>query len=473
MNAVALFLLAACSGGSEAQGTQDVKVDQVSPDDAVESDVPRACADGGAAYVAWHDDRGGDSAVYVNFSVDGGSTWREGDEKLNTAAAAASHPAIACSGDEVWVVWEDERDGELRNRNIRMNRSSDRGRSWLEEDVLLDGDVEGDAMSLAPAIVAVEEDVYVAWFDSREGAYDIYVQASTDGGETWLAEPTRVDTDEAGAAYSAYPSMVADADGRVVVAWEDSRDGASDVYVNVSSDNAASFAAGDTRLDVGSDGTNSFLPRLAMSGDRVYAVWHDERNGARDVLLSASADGGETWSEEPVRLEDDAPGQSDSYSPRVAAVGDRVHVVWQDDRSGGYDVFHRASMDGGATFGEELRMDADTPGEAQSYSPVLTVVGDTVLVGWEDRRNDPGVGFNDLYYRHSLDGGREWSAEDLRINSNEPGSAYAVELQLLVTGPSFVAVWADGRFGSRDIFAAVREIGEESVYVAPAEEESR
>lgn len=466
--------LIACSNGGVGGGTEDVKVDHVSPDAAVESEAPRACVQEGTTYVVWQDDRDGETAVYLNLSVDGGVTWRDGDEQLNTGSAAAGAPTIACAGDDVWVVYEDERDGELRNRNIRVNHSSDRGRSWLEEDVLLDGDTDGAAMSLAPTVVASGEDVYVAWFDSRDGAYDIFVQASRDGGESWLDAPTRVDTDEEGAAYSAYPSLVANEDGRVVVAWEDSRDGASDVYANVSTDGGRSFAEADTRLDGGSDGTNSFLPQLAMAGDRVYAVWHDERYGtARDILLATSDDGGASWSTEPQRVENDPEGQSDSLNPHIAATGDRVHIVWQDDRSGGYDILHRMSSDGAATFADEVRMDTDTPGEFQSYAPALFVSGDTVVVGWEDRRNDPDVGFNDLFYNYSQDGGTSWSGSDLRINSNEPGSAYAVGLQLFAAQDRLVAVWADGRFGTSDVFAAYRALGENSVYVAAPTEERR
>jgi hypothetical protein len=468
---VLVFLLACSGGEGGVEATQDVKVDHNQKEDPVESIGPRSCFSDGRLYVVWADDRGGTSNIWFNASSDGGANWMPSDVRLNHGEAAAYAPDIGCSGTSVYVAWEDERDGDLRYRNIYGNVSTTGGRDWLEEDLLLDGDVEGDAMSLGPRVVAAGDSAYVAWFDARNGAYDIFLQATDDQGATWLDEPTRVDTDDAGSAYSASPRLAGDADGRVVVVWEDSRGGASDIYANVSSDHGREFGS-DVRLDTGDEeGENdSFLPSIAMAGDNVYVVWHDVRNGEnRDVFLSASNDGGESWSEEPARADSDAAGQSDSLNPVVAAVDDRAHVVWQDARSGGYDIYHRVSRDGGASWdAEEKRMDTDAGGESQSYEPVVLARGETVLVGWQDRRADAeNVGFNDLYYNFSQNGGTNWNGEDLRINSNALGSAYAVDLSLALNGGEFIAVWADGRFGTSDVFAASRALGEESVYIAP------
>jgi hypothetical protein len=478
LHAPLFLLLAACTGGADEGGpTQDVKIDGHDRSDAVESIGPRTCFADGRLYAVWQDDReGSPSTIRFNASADAGATWLLDPVRLDMGEIGASAPDVACAGENVYVVWEDERDGDLRYRNIYVNVSNNGGRDWLSEDVRIDGDPDGEATSLAPRVVAVGDRAYVTWFDNRDGAYDIYVQATEDAGAAWLDEPTRVDTDAAGSAYSAWPRVVADDDGVVVVTWEDSRAGGSDVYANVSTDGGRSFGDDDARLDGGEDGgvSNSFLPSIAMANGHAYVVWHDERNGeGRDVYLNVSADGGATWLDEPLRVDSDAAGQSDSLNPAVAATGDRVHVVWQDDRAGGYDVLHRFSRDAGASWGgDEVRMDTDAGGEAQSYAPVLAVREDTVLVGWQDRRADAdGVGFNDVYYNYSQDGGQNWSSEDLRINSNDTGSAYAVDLSLHVIGTSFAAIWADGRFGTSDVFAAARALGAESVYVPPEEPE--
>lgn len=473
----ALLLLLGCAGGAGEEGTVDVRVEHTQKSSTAESDGARSCMAGGnRLYAAWNDDRGGVDGVWFNASVDGGLAWQEADTDLTDAEAPATAVDLACGGDDVWVVWEDARDGELANHNIYFDHSADGGVSWGEADVPLDADVEGDAMSLGPRVVAAGDDVYVAWFDARDGAYDIYLQASRDRGQTWLAAPTRVDADAEGEAYSAWPRLAADGEGTVLVVWEDSRSGGSDIYANVSTDHGATFAASDTRLDGGDDAgaTDSFLPSVAMEGTRAYVVWHDKRFGNVDVLMNVSSDGGATWGEAATRVTSTPEGESDAMNPVVAAVDDRVHVAFQDDRAGGYDVYLRTSLDGGAAWsGDEVRMDTDDAGFAQSYAPVLALSGQTVLVAWSDRRDDTeNVGFDDLLYNYSLDGGAHWNADDLRINSNAPGSAWAQDPSVHLHDDALSVVWVDGRFGSGDVFAALRSVGEESVYVEPEEEEA-
>lgn len=479
MIAIALPLsgLLGCADPEDAlEPTVDTRVDHAGADDPFDAEAPRACytADG-RVYAVWQEDREGRPGIWFNASNDGGSAWFPSDIAVDHSEADALAPAIGCDGERVWVAWEDERDGELQNRNIYLNRSEDGGQTWLEEDLLLDGDVEGTAMSLGPQVVAAGDRVVVAWFDGRNGAYDIFVQASADGGRTWLESPTRVDDDGPGEAYSASPRLVATAGGAVVVTWEDSRDGGTDIYAAASDDGGQSFT-GETRLDAGEPGdADSLRPRIALDGEHVYVVWHDERAGdaeGRDVYLAHSADLGGAWSE-ALRADTDAEGLFDSINPDVSAAGGRAQVVWQDNRAGGYDILHRIydADDADWAYGD-LRLDTDTAGTAQSYFPRVVALGDDVLVAWQDYRADgEGVGFNDLFYNYSRDRGNRWTANDWRINSNAPGSSYAVDVQPWILGDAYAALWVDGRLGSGDVYFASRALGTNSVYVAPEEEE--
>ncbi|MGH9283836.1 MAG: sialidase family protein, partial [Acidimicrobiales bacterium] len=58
-------------------------------------------------------------------------------------------------------------------------------------------------------------------------------------------------------------------------------------------------------------------PALVAGPGRLYAAWHDGRNGDWDVFLRASADGGSTWAP-TVRLNDDPSGDGrHQYLPRL------------------------------------------------------------------------------------------------------------------------------------------------------------
>lgn len=468
-------LLAACTGGADADvPTEDVRVDHPGTDDTSEATAPRTCLSGGALHAVWQENRTGTPGIWFNTSADGGKTWLAADIGINHTPASAEAPDVACSGQNVYVVWEDERDGELLNHNIYVSVSTDGGQAFGAEDVLLDADVDGAAMSLGPRAAAVGEDVYVAWFDNTDGAYDIRVQASHNSGADWMSNAARADSDEAGSAYSAWPSLAATASG-VVVAWEDSRGGANDIYASASMDGAETFED-DVRLDSGdaSGATNSFEPRLAMVDGTAAVTWYDERNGARDVYLNVTTDAGASWLnlEEALRVDGDEAGEANSLHPAVALQGSKVYLTWQDDRSGGYDIYQRTYDTGTEAFGDEVRIDTDADGESQSYYPGIAVNGQNVFVNWQDYREDKNaVGFNDLYYNYSADGGKEWNEDDLRINSNEPGSSYAVQASAAIVGQSFVSVWSDGRNGTADLYSASRTLGNESVYVEPEKPE--
>ncbi|HVT59792.1 MAG TPA: sialidase family protein [Thermoanaerobaculia bacterium] len=100
--------------------------------------------------------------------------------------------------------------------------------------------------------------------------------------------------------------------------------------------------------------------RLAMDtsgGPRrgtLYLAWLDAGDGGRyQVMVAASANGGETWSR-PVRVNDNESASNQS-NPAIA-VNDEgvVGVSWNDRRNDPsescYQPFFAASLDGGATF---------------------------------------------------------------------------------------------------------------------------
>lgn len=480
---IGLLVLGTGCTSEEEERTIDKIVDGLAGSKSYDSDLPHSCVSGdGKIYVVWQDNRHDDNLkdkasytdVFFNASSNGGKDWFSSAIQLNNADARAMNPSIACDGDTVYVAWEDERDGELDYHNIYMDVSTNGGREFLSKDIQLDADPDGSAMSLSPQVVAAGDSAYVAWFDQKNGAYDIYVQATSDRGATWFDEPTRVDADELGSAYSANPRIAADTSGNVTVVWEDRRNGKSDIYANYSSNGGRSFDA-ETRLDGGEAGeADSFLPRVASHGSEVWTVWHDQKDGEHlDVFLNYSSDLGQTWLAEPVRVDSDAAGTYDSLNPVVVGTDSGGAIAWQDDRSGGNDIYFRFTPDGGATWAsEEVRLDTDAGGSAQSVNPVIISSGKRLAVGWMDYRDDgKNEGVNDLYYNYSGDYGVEWSSRDIRLNSSEPGITYAENLSLAYSDRDLVSIWSDGRSGHARVYFAGYKLGDGSVYVPPKGDE--
>jgi hypothetical protein len=89
-------------------------------------------------------------------------------------------------------------------------------------------------------------------------------------------------------------------------------------------------------------------------------------NGPPRVWYRSSTDGGTTWSG---RIEVSADGTPSFHVfPGVAAGSSgEVRVAWMDNRTGAYNVWYRASADGGRTWSSEIKVSAFRSG----YSYVI------------------------------------------------------------------------------------------------------
>lgn len=499
----ATLMLSACPGsgpdGDDEWVSSDIRIDGAGEGDtSVDSIGARMCAaSNGNVYAVWYDDREGSNDIWFQLSRDGGRTWTGEPAVVNSGEGDATNPDIACVGNTVYVTWEDTRDGEIENKNIYFNRSDSAGTRWFEEDVLIDGDVDGKSMSIGPRIVSAGDEVHIAWSDAVNGAYDIYVASSTNLGSSFAA-PVRADSDTPGSAFSAFPQILADGQGTVMVAWEDSRDELNDIYFARSTDSGASFGD-DVRLDVGDDpgSADSFAPRMAASGDHVYVVWHDERNGSRDVLMNVSTNGGASWQAAALPVESEyttsdgtnTPGSADSLYPEIVMTGTTAHVVWQDRRSGGYDIYYRSFVDGSPRAisheretqqgdvedaAGEIRLDLGLrPGFANAVRARIAALENDLVVAWEDRRDDgtqgTPAGYNDIYYSFSDDGGDTFALNSIRMDSYAAGIKYSVDLQLDVNDDNeLLCLWQDGRRGNTDVFFTNLPIGDRGT-AAPAD----
>ncbi len=425
-----------------------------------ESSAPVLCVSGNYVYVAWYDDRGvGTNNVWLQISQDGGDTWNATDMQVNDNPEAewvAEKPALACDGSTVYVVWEDDRDGELKNKAIYFNVSTDAGGTWLDNDVNLTVDDEGDWNSLDPQIQVRGSHVYVSWYDGRDGAYDIYFQHSTDGGLTWLNEEKRVDTDGSGDAYSAKPRMAVDGAGHVHVAWEDLRNGNNDIYFNTSATHGDTWGNPDIRVDPDGDAApaESFGASVAADDNGLTAVvWHDLRNGAfSDIYAGVSTNGGQSF-HTPVRLDaGDGPGVSDSLFPVVLVEDGQIRVAFRDDRqNAGFNIHFTKSTDQGASFTDEIVVDTDEGG-AHSVEPAMVSDGSNLVLAWTDL-GDPSLGdWEDILYNVSTDGGDTWLEEEVRVDDDDRYTARSIGMKVDLQDGELFFTWSDYREGAGDIW---------------------
>ena len=333
---------------------------------------------GGNVHVVWFDRRDGNYEIYYKRSSDAGVTWSQ-DLRLTYSPLDSWEPSVAASGTAVHVAWRDSRDG---NYEIYYIHSTDGGVSWSSEVRL----TNNPALSQQPCIAASDSNVHLIWSDER--SYSIYYKRSTNGGSTWSQ-----DTCLPGSSVrSQYPTLALSYPW-VHAAWHDSRDGGRTfaIYYLRSTDNGASWSPETTLVGAGA---TSWSPSLAVSGENVYGVWRDDREGSEKIFFKRSTDRGRSWSPD-TRLTTDSSG---AWSPCVSASGSNVHVVWRDSRDGNYEIYYKRSTDEGLTWSQDTRLTSDP---AWSYRPSLDIADQMVHVVWMDQRDHS---LYEVYYKRNPTG---------------------------------------------------------------------
>jgi uncharacterized membrane protein len=135
-----------------------------------------------------------------------------------------------------------------------------------------------------------------------------------------------------------------------------------------------------------------------------------------------------SWSED-VNLTNNT---GDSKYPSAAIDDNVIHLVWQDDRDGGYEIYYKRSMNNGGTW-EEQRL---TSYSGNSVYPAVAVNGSNVHVVWQDDRD----GGNCIYYMSSNDYGENWDFGD--VKKLYP-SWQAEHPRIAVNGSNLYVVWQE------------------------------
>jgi len=267
-------------------------------------------ADRRTVYAAWL--QNGKRAVVVAKSVDSGATWAYAIAVRS--AVELDKPALAVRGQNIYVGFNHEED-------VWVAVSQDAGRMFTLTRVKAEN--RPGWSLLGAATVDSAGNAYVAWASyskagGARGMVNLYVARSGDGGKTW--NPSRLDasaaapgceTEECSEAYlGAEVALATDAGGTLYAAW----------------------SAGS----------------LGMGPQRIY--------------FSSSTNHGENWLPR-ASLSYAESGVEHAFPAIVAGNNGDVRVAWMDARNAPYwNAYYRSSSNGGATWGEEIRLSSYVPG---------------------------------------------------------------------------------------------------------------
>ncbi len=270
----------------------------------------------------------------------------------------------------------------------------------------------------------------------------------TAGNPTESGSDRRIDAAGDSGADSDGVRLCALSGGAVVVIWVDDRDGARAIWSRASADGGASWP--DDPVKVNDASAMADHPAMVCEGDTAYVAWEDDRDSNvadANIYFAKSEGGSQSWSANTLVGGTDL-GANENLEPRLAVAGDEVHIVWHSDANGAFDIYTTSSADRGASFSDPLRIDSDTPGTAWSSNATIATDGlGRVYVTWEDRR----IGVGDIYVAASSNSGVTFG-NDARLDSGV-GDSYRPEIAA-ANGEAYVA-WYDERDGEKlEIYAA-------------------
>lgn len=402
-----------------------------------------------------------DAFIYVTFPPALPPTDQQIDTDVATPGPGdISDPAICCFDPYVYVAWPEERPlaGGM-NKDIYFQSSFDRGGTWRAADVRVNTNAVGTSDSDQVVICCSGLTVYVAWMDNRNGTFEPHFNRSVDGGNTWLANDTRLNAPLAGTTTADVTTLTMCCDGNtVVVGWVDDRNNfpaaGFDVFTTRSIDGGNSFAA-DKRVNTNGAGTLPPLPlpKLCCEAPNVYVVWADQRAGPgnNDVRFNRSTDNGSNWLPADIRIDQDV-GIRSAIRPVICCDGGYVHISWRDDRNApgpgaAYDVYARSSPNLGLNFNAtEVRVNTGTAGASQGAKPDICCDAARLYVTWQDNRN---VG-QDVWFNYSTDGALSFQLTDARLDLGVgAGLQPNGDPQICCTKAGQLTVaWTDGRAGA-------------------------
>jgi hypothetical protein len=325
---------------------------------------PRIISDGaGGAIVTWEDSRTGTVDIYSR-RIDGSGTalWTANGVAICTATGSQNTPTLAFDGaGGAIITWFDFRSGTYYH--IYAQRVDSTGNVlWATDGVVVCGATN---TQMSPAIMSDGAGgAMIVWQDFRNGVdMDVYAQRiNSSGVAQWGANGVAVSALASG---QDSPVMVSDGAGGAVIAWNDYRNSATaDVYAQrINGSGISQWTANGVAISV----APNYQADLVIVGDGASGAiiaWDDQRAGAYDIYAQrVDASGAVQWRASGIPICNAAYTQN--YPQMVSDGSGGAILAWQDSRSStNYDVYASKVFSNGVLPVELTSFNAHPDGSA-------------------------------------------------------------------------------------------------------------
>ncbi len=291
----------------------------------------------------------------------------------------SAFPSLVWNGSGYGLAWEDCRDGHYEIYFTRLD----------SEGVKIGGDIRVSDTpwdSPGPSLVWNGSGYGVSWEDYRHESTEIYFARLNEEGIK-IGDDIRV-TNAPGMSWWSCLVWTGTEYG---IAWQDYRDENAEIYF--ARLNSEGEKIGDD-VRVTNNPENSWPPCLVWTGSEYGIAWEDERDGSSEIYFVRLSSEGEKLGED-IRVTNDP---AYSYSPSLVWTGTEYGLIWEDYRDGTLEIYFARLNSEGVKLGEDVRV---TENPAYSYAPSLVWTGSEYGLVWQDER-DYGYLYHQIYFRNYL-----------------------------------------------------------------------
>jgi len=381
----------------------------------------------------------------------------------NTADDGA-RPIIIPNGDILHMVWYWPGWGEGSSYVIYYKKSTDRGDTWSSPFALATdpGGSDGTIQPRKPALAVRDNTLAVVWVEgTSNGAKQVKVRISTDGGGTWGSASEIQDT-YTNYRWADFPDITIDASNNIHVVW-----GArSTLYpypwvIHYNSKTAGGGWAGRVTISEITASHVRATPAVTTDPNGIHVVWGEFTwSGGLSYKIKYRkkvASWGTVMQLGQGTVTIDVEWAK-KYFPNIysdSSDSNKLHVVWQyatddpetDTAPIDSDIYYTSSVNGGSTWlGTQIDL-------ADGYTPAICADESELRLIYYYPSATTTMG--DIRYIKSTDGGSNWSGEATLTNdAHTPYSSADADFYTMIGFPSLasgsmVAAWR--RFSSKSI----------------------
>jgi len=379
----------------------------------------KICPDNtGGFIVSWKDKRSGNYDIYIQrVNIDGETLWTNNGISVFTDNEEQINPRLTESSDTgAFLVWEDGRNDpnfpDLYIQKININGTFDWTNGGIpvctaeykQRDPRLRGDNAGG--------------VFIVWDDDRNGNFpivDIYMQHIDSDGNNLLENDGAVVCNALGMQFSV---LIKDTADHMFINWGDKRDGSVGLYYQVYDMNGNALLEDNGEMIFWGLSGNAVDMKMAESDNDSYFVWSDSRSGNFRLFYQAFNQNGSAY------LNDNGIVVSELYdsNQQIFNITDYqtggVVVAWEEGRDGIPLVFTLALDNQGNRIWEDpvqLSLEHSLSGSNIQVSRT----DDSYYYGWSEFRFEDGFYLKIFANKVDADGNLMWGEDAVEIATND------------------------------------------------------